>query len=183
MKKVLVSLLATVLTLMNVDAQNAELSNAWNSKDRIKKVEKLEKAIAKGAPQCGVKNLQTMVDGTAALALEVFAMNDVLPEMYKRTIGESIDGVVDVTVEKPSLEELAKLSASIVAMGGTLGEISQAVPVLKDEIAGVAPTLALQAGKAVDFVSSSVTVLAAEIELQSKIIAYLIEQKKSEKNL
>lgn len=183
MKKSLLGLLAVVMTVLTVSAQDAELSSAWNSKDRAKSLAKLEKLMSKGAPACTLQSVQTLAANSAALAVEVMATNEVLPEMYKRTVGESIDGVADVTVEKPSLEELTVLSGTIAASAKTLAEISKAVPNMKEDVKNAAPADAIPAGKAVNFTTTAVSVLTSEIELQGKIIAYLIEQVKAGQNL
>ena len=46
----------------------------------------------------------------------IMQLNKDVPELYKRTLGETVEGVTDVTVKKPTLDELIGVATSITTL-------------------------------------------------------------------
>lgn len=105
MKKFLLSVM-TLICAINVSAQTAEEMQA--SKDRSAKLEKLSQPKS-----CGVVAIDALTASTGIIASESTEITTPLQGMYYRSIGQTKDGVTDVTVKKPTLAELQELSARI----------------------------------------------------------------------
>ena len=50
-----------------------------------------------------VGSIDALAANSTTALIETKKNNELLPELYKRTVGEKIDGVTDVTVKKPTL--------------------------------------------------------------------------------
>ena len=91
---------------VSVSAQTAEEMQA--SKERAAKLEKLVQP-----KNCGIATVDGLTSSAGLVAVESIQITPLLQGMYYRSIGQTEDGVTDVTVKKPTLEELTELSARI----------------------------------------------------------------------
>lgn len=204
MKRIILTVLVAFLMVgFTANAQTAEelkaarevLKAELMSKERLKTIAKLEKM--KMPSPCEIGAIDKLASGTAEI-LKAFrggefnilgqpyttkGLNYLVPEMYKRTVGESIDGVIDVTVEKPTAKEIAELTAILTNVGLAIADISKEMANAGDQVKSASPTQAIPAAKALKYTVDNITFLVPEIELQGKIIANLIATLKSANNL
>lgn len=145
--------------------------------DREKRMEKLKEP--------GTVNLAA-VDQLAASSFTVLTRSiefgDLVPEMYKRVIGETVDGVTDVTVKKPTLAEVAELGANIASVIATLVQLQQAAKTAAEDVKKASPLQAPKAAKSMNFSREVIELTLPELELNAKVVKNLIETIKSSKN-
>jgi hypothetical protein len=145
--------------------------------DREKRMEKLKEP--------GTVNLAA-VDQLAASSFTVLTRSiefgDLVPEMYKRVIGETFDGVTDVTVKKPTLAEVAELGANIASVIATLVQLQQAAKTAAEDVKKASPLQAPKSAKSMNFSREVIELTLPELELNAKVVKNLIETIKSSKN-
>ena len=75
-------------------------------KASIDRCAKLEKLCSKQPKQTGVADVDTYVQGVYNAAISSAVSSALLQDLYYRQIGETKDGVTDVSIKKPTVEEL-----------------------------------------------------------------------------
>lgn len=102
MKKLLLVISVFLLLMGNVaNAQSREEMEASQ-----KRYEKLVKLTKKEPKTTGIQEVDSYIKNVYDAAVNSTKMTEQLQNLYYRQIGESKDGVTDVTVKKPTLEEL-----------------------------------------------------------------------------
>lgn len=163
-----------------------------------KRAANLRALCASYPKQCGYAN----VDGYGKSVWDAadFAIKNstLLEGLYKRQIGETIDGVTDVTVKKPTLDEWIELAATITAEGvsvkNAVDKAQSVAPEVKSivESAGQEknPLKAAKAAKGakaasaiLDFGNSATPILLEESAAQAKAVQEIIKTLKSGGNL
>lgn len=130
----------------------------------------------------GISSIDALVVNSNTVLVATKKNNEIIPELYKRTIGESIDGVTDVTVKKPTLDELLKVSENIVM---TIKSVADQAPQLisaQGDIKSAGIMKVAKATKSLNYAKDVNTMTAAELNYQTKLIKNLIETLKSSKN-
>lgn len=191
MKKFLTVAIAMFVTCV-MNAQVKE--QIQQSKDRSAKLE----ALCKDYKPCGNANIDGYGDAVKNAALFAIANSVQLEDMYKRQIGETKEGVTDVTITKPTLEEWVTFATTIAGEGAS---IKAAVDKAKDageeakEMAKDAESLKnpMKAAKAVktakaatavvEFGNAATPILMEESAAQVKAVQEIIETLKSGKNI
>ena len=95
MKKFLLGMVA-MIAIFSFSASAQSVSADFTSLDKL--VEKLTKACAKAPKPSGVAEVDAFLDGNVKAALGAVATAEQLHNLYSRQIGETKDGVQDVTV-------------------------------------------------------------------------------------
>lgn len=104
--------------------------------------------------------------------------------MYYRSIGQTEDGVTDVTVKKPTLEELTELSARIGTQAAAVAAATKLVPAAGEELKGVKNPMKLAAAtKSVKYSKDVLEIVGVESAFQVKAIADMIKTATSNDNL
>jgi len=98
---------AQAKTQDELKAEREVLKAEMKSKDALDRKAKFEKMTVPNAT--GINSVDVLAKSTGDLLVTEKNINTLLPEMYKRTVGESVDGITDVTVKKPTLDELIAL--------------------------------------------------------------------------
>lgn len=121
-----------------------------------------------------------------------------LDSLYKRQIGQTVDGVTDVTVKKPTLEEWITLSTTILGEGTSVNQAVDQATSAGEEAKNLGenaskeknPMKAAKAAKTAKAASAIVTfgnkatpILLEETAAQAKAVQQIIETIKSGKNL
>lgn len=178
MKKV-IFMIATILVAASAFAQTKEDINA-----SVERAKKLSELCAKFPKASGTSEVDAYAKAVLAAAEAAVENSKQLENLYSRTIGETKDGVTEVTIVKPSLEEITKLSATIAAEGIAVGE---ATKLAADAAKKVKETKnPIQAAKLVPmtkFTADVMPILAEETAAQAKAIAAMVETAKSADNL
>jgi hypothetical protein len=146
--------------------------------DRLAKMEKLE------APKTsGIKSVDDLAGSSSAMLVSAKENNKLIPEMYKRTIGETIDGVTDVTVKKPTLQELEALATNLGTQILAVSNATSAVKSATDDVSKASPMQAPKGTKSLNYSKDVLGLLAPELQLNLKMVNNLIATMKSAKNL
>ena len=145
--------------------------------DRQAKLEKLEAPKASGIQS--VDNLA--VSSTAILATSK-ENTKLIPEMYKRTIGETIDGVTDVTVKKPTLDELVALGLNLTTQIKAVGAASESIKTATDDISKAGAMQKIKAPKPLNYSKDVLALVGPELQLNLKVVNNLIATLKSANN-
>lgn len=181
MKKMILALVVLFMatTLNVVNAQTREEMKA--SQERM---EKLAKLCQKDQKSTGVGEVDSYVKNVRDAAILSMATTEQLHGLYYRQIGETKDGVQDVTIKKPTVEELTVLSVTIVAQGVAIKDAGasaeQAMAASKSQ---KNPMKVAKITTALAFTKDAYPVLMEESVAQAKAIAQMIETAKTATNL
>lgn len=162
-------------------AEREVLKSEMKSKEAMDRDAKLEKLQEPAGSELQV--VDNLASSSTTLLRSTKEINEILPEMYKRTIGETIEGVTDVTVKKPKLEELTGLAANLIQQGKAIADLSKTIPTASDEVKKAKPMQAVKATKSLNYSKDVIALLAPEIELNLKIVNHLIDTLKTANNM
>lgn len=179
MKKAIL-MIATILVAASAFAQTKEDINA--SVERAKKLSELCAKFPKKAS--GASEVDDYANAVLAAALAAVANSEQLENFYYRVIGETKDGVTDVTIVKPSLEDIMDLSATIAAEGIAVADATKlAEGAVKKVKETKNPIQAAKLAPMTKFTADATPILAEESAAQAKAIAAMVETAKSAANL
>lgn len=173
--------LAQAKTPDELKAEREVLKGEMKSKEALDRKAKFEKLTV--PKTTNINSVDVLAKSTGDLLLTEKNINILLPDMYKRTVGESIDGITDVTVKKPTLEELVALGANIAVQIKSVADISSTIPTASADIKSASPLQAPSALKSLNFSKDVLSLLAPELQLNLKVVNNLIATLKSSKNL
>ena len=164
------------------------------SRDRSAKLE----ALVKDYKAYGNANIDGYGDAMKEAAHFAIYNSVQLENMYKRQIGEAVDGVQDVTVTKPTLEEWTTFAATVAREGEKIktavdkaqGAADEAKTIAENASKGKNPMAVAKAAKTskaaaavVEFGNTATSILLEESAAQAKAVQQIIENVKSGKNL
>lgn len=176
MKKVLLCMMA-LMCAISVSAQTAEDMQA--SKERAAKLEKLAQP-----KNCGIATIDGLTSAAGTVAAESIQITPLLQKMYYRSIGQTEDGVTDVTVKKPTVAELTELSLRISVQAKAVADAVQLVSKAGEELKSVKnPMKAAAATKSVKYSKDVLEIVGVESAFQVKAIADMIKAATSNDNL
>ena len=130
-----------------------------------------------------VGSIDALAANSTTALVETKKNNELLPELYKRTVGETVDGVTDVTVKKPTLDELLAVSEGILKTTKAVAASSLEIAKAQGDIKSAGMLKAAKATKSVNYSKDVNSLLGAELSYQGKLISNLIATLKSSKNL
>ena len=178
--------LTSVLTVQaqktdaELKAEREQIKTELKSAAEKERQEKINKLNAPSSS--GVKSVDDLAVSSAAMVLATNDNNKLIPELYKRTLGESIDGVADVTVKKPKLEELTAVSANIATQIAAVSKATEGVKAASEDVTKAGPLKAGKASKALNYSKEALALLGPELQLNAKVVNHLIETVKTSKN-
>jgi len=161
-------------------AEREALKSEMKSKEALDRQAKMEK-LAAPAP-CGIQSVDNLAVNSTAMLATAKENNKLIPEMYKRTIGETIDGVTDVTVKKPTLEELTSLAANLGVQIKAVTDASANVAGASNDIAKASPLKAPKATKVLNYTKDVNSLLLPELQMNLKVVNNLVATLKSSAN-
>lgn len=191
MRKFLMVAVAMFVTCI-MNAQVKE--QIQQSKDRSAKLE----ALCKDYKTCGNASIDGYGNEVKNAAVLAIANSEQLENMYKRQIGETEDGVTDVTITKPTLEEWITFASTVAGEGASVkvavdkaknaGEeaknMAQSATSEKNPMkAAKAAKTAKAATAVIEFGNVATPILLEESAAQVKAVQEIIETLKSGKNL
>lgn len=185
MKKILLTAIALMAMSMAGNAQTSE--DIQQSEKRCAELQKLVEGQPKACGAQKVDKFGASITEAAVLAIE---NSGKLADLYRRTVGETKDGVTDVEIKKPTVEECVSLSTSIAGEGTMLTEagksLEDAGKELKELTSQKSPKAIKQAKGATSIIAygkDAMAILSEETVAQGKAIKEIIETVKSGKNL
>lgn len=123
MKRFLLAFAVAIMS-MAISANAQTVSADFSKMDQL--VVKLGKAVEKTPKKSGVGEIDQYVEGTQVAAIGAIGTADKLHGLYSRQIGETTDGVTDVTVTKPTLDDWVELGALVATQTAGLAELTDA---------------------------------------------------------
>lgn len=172
-------LVAAMISTNVVCAQTREEMQA--SQERYAKLVKLCENEPK---ETEVPEVDTYISAVYTSAIAAVATTEQLQDLYYRQIGETKDGVTDVTIKKPTVEELVLLSETIglqaIAITAAASSAENAVKASKGQ---KNLKVARAAAAGLIFTKDAYPILLEESAFQTKAIAEMIETAKSSQNL
>ena len=161
-------------------AEREVLKSEMKSKEAEERKAKFEKLEA--PKPSGVASVDQLATNSTSILTSTQSINAQIPELYKRTIGETVDGVTDVTVKKPTVEELAALALTITTQIKAVADASTAVTTASADIKNASPMQAPKATKALNYSKDALALAGPELQLNLKVINNLIATLKSANN-
>ena len=161
-------------------AEREVLKSEMKSKEAEERKAKFEKLEA--PKPSGVASVDQLATNSTSILTSTKSINAQIPELYKRTIGETVDGVTDVTVKKPTVEELAALALTITIQIKAVADASTAVTTASADIKNASPMQAPKATKALNYSKDALALAGPELQLNLKVINNLIATLKSANN-
>ena len=161
-------------------AEREALKSEMKSKEaeeRKAKFAKLEEPKASG-----VASVDELATNSTKMLTSTKEINAQVPEMYKRTIGETVDGVTDVTVKKPTVEELVTLAANITTQIKAVSDASAAVTTASSDVKNASPMQAPKATKSLNYSKEVLALVGPELQLNLKVVNNLSATLKSANN-
>lgn len=152
------------------------------ARERYAKLEKLSQKLP--LKQTGLQGVDGLATGSTAVMVESMQITPLIENLYYRSIGESNDGIADVTVKKPTLEECEELAVRITNQSLAAKATAELVKGASDDVKGLKnPLTAAKAVKSVDFSKDVLAIIGEESVFQVKAIAEIIKTIKSADNL
>ena len=149
---------------MMVCSANAQIKyDIQKSKERAAKLQ----ALCNDYKTSGSANVDGYGDAVKNAAVLAIANSVQLENMYKRQIGETQDGVTDVTITKPTLDEWVTFAETVAGEAASIK----------------AAKTAKAATAVVEFGNTATQILVEESAAQVKAVNTIIETLKSGKNL
>ncbi len=146
-------------------------------------VERIAKINGLNAPDdSDIASVDAIAVNSTKMLNSTKEFNVIVPEMYKRTIGETVDGVTDVTVKKPKLDELLALAKNISTQIKAVGDASGAVSNASSDISKASFMQAPKGTKSLNYSKDVLELIAPQLQLNLKVVNNLIETLKSSGN-
>ena len=176
MKKI-ITLSFIVLGTMFVNAQTKE--EIQKSQERYEKILKLE------TPKpTSISSLDELTVNVGATAVESANITPLLQNLYYRSIGETKDGVSDVTVKKPSLDECKELATRILSQTGKIQNLTSLLSNVTNETSNIKNPLKLpKILSSVNYAKTAISLLGEETVFQANAIKNIISTLSSGNNL
>lgn len=147
------------------------------SEDRKAKFEKLTEP-----KNSGISSVDELAANSTKMLVSTKEINSLIPEMYKRTVGESVDGIADVTVKKPTLDELSTLGLNIATQIKTVSGMSATIASASTDLKSASMMQIPKGGKSLNFSKDVLGLVLPELNLNLKVVNNLIATLKSSGN-
>ena len=166
---------------MSFSANAQTVSADFTKMDQL--VEKLEKAVAKAPKESSVAEIDQYVDGTKSAAIGAVATAGKLHNLYSRQIGETTDGVTDVTVTKPTLNDWIELGTAVATQTAGIASLTDAGVKAGQAVKDAPKMKAVGLAKNVKWSGDILPVVGESLAEQTKAINEIISTLKSGDNL
>ena len=192
MKKLIFLALSLFLMTFSINAQIKD--DIQKSRERAEKLQKL----CDNYKTSGNANIDGYGNAVKDAAILAIANSVQLENMYQRQIGETQDGVTDVTVTKPTLDEwitfattvggeaasIKKATDKAVAAANEVKTLTENASKEKNKLKAVKAVSTAKAATAIiNFGNEATPILVEESAAQAKAVQAIIETIKSGKNL
>ncbi len=171
---------AQEMTADELAAVKAQMQKELKDAAALERQAKIEKMAP--PKSSGVQSVDNLATGVGVLVVSTNENTKLIPELYKRTLGESVDGNADLTVKKPKLEELVSLAGNITAQIASANAIITAIPDASSDVSKASPMQAPKATKALNFVKENTPIILPELQSNLNVVNNLIKVVKSSKN-
>lgn len=180
---------------MLVCSANAQIKDdIQKSRERAEKLQ----LLCDGYKASGNANVDGYGDAVKKAAVLAIDNSVQLENMYKRQIGETEDGVTDVTISKPTLEEWVTFATTVAGEAASIKEATDKVKDAAEEVKTMVENASKEknplkiaktakgvkaATAVVEFGNAATPILLEESVAQAKAVNAIIETLKTGKNL
>ena len=173
------------ITFLSIVLIGANFLNGQTKEEIAQSIERIEKISKLESPKStSVASLDNLTVNIGEVALESTNITPLLQNLYYRSIGETKDGVADVTIKKPSLEECKELATRILKQTQKIQEISALVPNVTSETSSIKNPLKLpKILSSLNYAKTAISLLGEESLFQVKAIKNIIGTISSGNNL
>lgn len=171
---------AQAKTKDELKAEREVLKSEMKSKDAEERKAKFEKLTE--PKTSGISSVDGLAVNSTKMLVSTKEINVLIPEMYKRTVGESVDGVADVTVKKPTLDELTALGLNIATQIKIVSDASATVATASSDLKSAGMMQAPKGAKSLNFSKDVLGLVLPELNLNLKVLNNLIATLKSSGN-
>lgn len=173
-----------IITLLGIFI-GANLLFAQTKEEIAKSSERNEKILKLEAPKSSsIASLDDLTVNVGATALESTNITPLLQNLYYRSIGETKDGIADVTIKKPSLEECKELAARILKQTEKVQQISSLISNVTNETSSIKNPLKLpKILSSLNYAKTAISLLGEESIFQAKAIKSIINTISTGNNL
>lgn len=172
---------AMALCSLAVSAQQDLRDAVTKSVERMKSLKELTENMPKETGNADVDGFGKNVCTAAVAAL---AGSEKLENLYYREIGETKDGVTDVTVVKPKLEDWVELGAALTAETVSVKEAAEKGTKAAEAVKSTKNPMAVgKLAKMMNWTKKVMPVLTEETANQAKAVGQIISTLKSGGNL
>lgn len=180
MKKVsLLSFFLFLLVANVVTAQTKEDMQASNDR-----VEKLRKLTEKTPEKTGCAEVDAYTTAVFTAATASLVSSEQLEDLYYRSVGESKDGVADVTIKKPTLEECTLLATSLTVEAVSIKKAQELAEAATKGVKGEKNRLkAAKLAKSMNLTVEVANIITQESVAKTKAVSEIISTVKSADNL
>lgn len=178
MKKTLFIAIAFVFTLTSNIMAQTTADDVLASKERFEKLAKFNAPKEVGSP-----NIDKLTVSSTSVAIESQAITPLLQNLYYRSIGQTSEGVTDVTIKKPTVAECVELSTRIATQALAVKASTEAISGASTDLKSLSPLKAIKAAKSFNYSKDVLAIVGVESLYQVKAIAAMIETAKSAKSL
>ena len=180
MKKYFVVAVMALCSLA-VSAQQDLRDAVTKSVERMKTLKEFTEKMPKATGNADVDGFGNDVSVAAVAAM---AGSEKLENLYYREIGETKDGVTDVTVVKPKLEDWVELSTALAAEVVSVKEAADKGTKAAEAVKGVKNPMAVgKLAKMMNWTKKVLPILTEETANQAKAVGQIISTLKSGGNL
>lgn len=180
MKKILLTL-AVMMTAFSFSVNAQTVSADFTSLDNL--IAKLSKACDKAPKPTGEGDIDGFVEGNRIAALGAVASAEKLHTLYSRQIGETKNGVTDIDVNKPTLEDWMELGTAVATQAAGMAELGVSAQKAAESVKNADKMKALKLVKPVKWATDIMPVTGEALAEEGKAIDQIIKLLKSEKNL
>ncbi len=180
MKKIFLAALLAVFSL-GIYAQSNVRETVTKSVERMKNLKELTEKMPKST---GVADVDGFGQDVYDAAIAAMANSEQLENFYKREIGETVDGVTDVTVKKPTTEEWVTLGATLTAEVANIKSAADKGTKAAEAVKSTKnPLAAGKLAKMINWTKKVLPVITEESANQAKAVSDIIATLKSGGNL
>ncbi|MDR2926770.1 MAG: hypothetical protein LBV41_00985 [Cytophagaceae bacterium] len=181
MKRTLSLMIAVFLMIAAAKAQDAtQLMTEFKSSTRAENIKSLNEA--KDALQgSGIQSLDKMAERSSELLASLQTIGDTIPSVYERVFNETMEGLNNDDLQKPTVEELEGLAAEIANSATAIATASSDLESVSNDVVKIRnPLQVRKAASALNYSKNAIKFAKDEVALQGKLVAALLEQLKSD---
>jgi hypothetical protein len=174
-----------IITFLSLVFIGANLLNAQTKEEINQSIERNEKISKLESPKStSIASLDDLTVNVGAAALESTSITPLLQNLYYRSIGETKDGIADVTIKKPSLDECKELAARILKQTEKIQTIATILPNVTSETSSIKNPLKLpKILTSLNYAKTAMSLLGEESIFQAKAIKSIISTLSTGNNL
>ena len=173
------------ITFLSIVLIGANFLNGQTKEEIAQSIERIEKISKLESPKStSVASLDNLTVNIGEVALESTNITPLLQNLYYRSIGETKDGVVDVTVKKPSLDECKELATRILSQTEKIQNLTSLLSNVTNETSNIKNPLKLpKILSSVNYAKTAISLLGEETVFQANAIKNIISTLSSGNNL